>query len=77
MINDHDVCVVMPAFNAAATLERTFDEIPFGIVDRVIVVDDGSDDGTENQGDMPRALQHHDVVVEGEDQDDDGYDRQP
>ena len=46
MINDLGVCVVMPAYNAAATLERTFDEVPFGIVDRVIVVDDGSVDDT-------------------------------
>jgi glycosyltransferase involved in cell wall biosynthesis len=46
MINELGVCVVMPAFNAAATLERTFEEIPFGIVDRVIVVDDGSNDAT-------------------------------
>jgi glycosyltransferase involved in cell wall biosynthesis len=36
----------MPAFNAAATLERTFEEIPFDLVDRVILVDDGSRDET-------------------------------
>jgi glycosyltransferase involved in cell wall biosynthesis len=36
----------MPAYNAAATLERTFEEIPFGLVDRVILVDDGSQDAT-------------------------------
>ncbi len=46
MIDGLGVCVVMPAFNAAATLERTFEEIPFDLVDRVILVDDGSRDGT-------------------------------
>ena len=46
MINDLGVCVVMPAFNAAATLHRTYEEIPFDLVDRVILVDDGSSDAT-------------------------------
>jgi len=46
VIDGLGVCVVMPAFNAAATLERTFEEIPFDLVDRVILVDDGSRDGT-------------------------------
>lgn len=46
MINGLGVCVVMPAFNAAATLKRTFEEIPFDLVDRVILVDDGSSDAT-------------------------------
>ncbi len=40
------VIVVMPAFNAAATLERTFRDIPPGTVDQVILVDDGSQDNT-------------------------------
>ena len=46
MIDGLGVCVVMPAYNAAATLERTFEENPFDLVDRVILVDDGSKDAT-------------------------------
>ena len=40
------VIVVMPAYNAANTLERTLDDIPSGVVDEVIVVDDVSTDNT-------------------------------
>ena len=36
----------MPAFNAAATLERTYAELPFDVVDQVILVDDASTDKT-------------------------------
>ncbi len=46
MIDENRICVVMPAYNAAATLEQTYREIPEGIADRVIVVDDGSHDST-------------------------------
>ena len=31
----------MPAYNAARTLRRTYDEIPQAVVDAVILVDDG------------------------------------
>jgi len=40
------VLVVMPAYNAALTLERTFQDIPFDIVDEVLLVDDASHDET-------------------------------
>lgn len=40
------VVVVMPAYNAAKTLERTYADLPPGIVDRVILVDDVSRDDT-------------------------------
>lgn len=40
------VIVVMPAYNAARTLERTYCDIPPGVVDRVILVDDMSQDET-------------------------------
>ena len=40
------VVVVMPAYNAATTLERTCRDIPPGSVDEVIVVDDASRDNT-------------------------------
>lgn len=40
------VVVVMPAYNAAKTLERTYADIPHDIVDRIILVDDVSRDET-------------------------------
>jgi glycosyltransferase involved in cell wall biosynthesis len=46
MINGKKIVVVMPAYNAEKTLEKTFNEIPFDIVDNVIIVDDFSHDNT-------------------------------
>jgi glycosyltransferase involved in cell wall biosynthesis len=46
MLKDKKIIVVMPAYNAAKTLQRTFSEVPHEIVDDVILVDDGSWDGT-------------------------------
>lgn len=46
MINNKKVVVVLPAYNAAKTLEITFNEIDFSIVDEVILVDDNSKDET-------------------------------
>src|SRR5690606_9426048 len=43
----------MPAYNAAATLEKTYREIPFEIVDEVILTDDKSSDNTVE---LARAL---------------------
>ena len=40
------VVIVMPAYNAARTLERTYADIPHDIVDRIILVDDVSKDET-------------------------------
>jgi glycosyltransferase involved in cell wall biosynthesis len=40
------VVVVMPAYNAAKTLRMTYAELPHEIVDKVILVDDGSSDET-------------------------------
>ncbi len=40
------VVVVMPAYNAARTLERTYHDIPHQIIDRIILVDDVSRDDT-------------------------------
>ena len=40
------VVIVMPAYNAARTLERTYADIPHDIIDRVILVDDVSRDHT-------------------------------
>ncbi|MGA1979361.1 MAG: glycosyltransferase family 2 protein [Sedimentisphaerales bacterium] len=47
MFKDKKVIVVMPAYNAAQTLRQTYDEIVAqGIVDQIIIVDDGSSDQT-------------------------------
>jgi glycosyltransferase involved in cell wall biosynthesis len=40
------VVVVLPAYNAALTLEKTYAEIPFDLVDEVVLVDDASKDNT-------------------------------
>ena len=40
------VVVVMPAYNAAKTLERTYNDLPRKVVDKVILVDDVSQDET-------------------------------
>jgi len=46
MIDNKKVCVVMPAYNAGRTLESTLREIPAGIVDDIVLVDDFSTDDT-------------------------------
>jgi len=46
MYNGKKVVVVMPAYKASLTVERTYREIPFDIVDEVILVDDASPDDT-------------------------------
>lgn len=46
MLNHKKIIVVLPAYNAEKTLELTFHEIPFDIVDEVILVDDSSNDTT-------------------------------
>ena len=40
------VIVVMPAYNAAKTLERTLDDIPLDCIDGIILTDDASQDDT-------------------------------
>ncbi len=46
MIHNKKVVVVLPAYHAARTLEQTFAAIPHDVVDEVLLVDDGSSDGT-------------------------------
>lgn len=46
MLNNKKIVVVMPAYNAEKTLIDTWNEIPFDIVDEVILVDDCSQDHT-------------------------------
>jgi len=40
------IIIVMPAYNATETLEKTYNDIPQGIVDEIILVDDASSDRT-------------------------------
>ncbi|MCJ8290095.1 MAG: glycosyltransferase family 2 protein [Crocinitomicaceae bacterium] len=46
MIKGKKLIVILPAYNAAKTLQKTYDEIPFDIVDEVVLVDDKSSDNT-------------------------------
>jgi glycosyltransferase involved in cell wall biosynthesis len=46
MLANKKIAVVLPAYNAARTLERTYQEIPHDIVDDVILTDDASADNT-------------------------------
>jgi len=46
MLNGKKVVVVMPAYNAENTLQRTLAEIDREVIDEVILVDDASKDGT-------------------------------
>lgn len=46
MLNGKKIVVVLPAYNAEKTLEKTFLEIPFPLVDEVVLVDDYSKDNT-------------------------------
>ena len=49
MLHQKKIVVVMPAYNAAKTLDMTYQEIPKDIVDEVILVDDASRDDTAKQ----------------------------
>jgi glycosyltransferase involved in cell wall biosynthesis len=53
MLNGQKIIVVMPAYNAARTLEKTYRELPFEFVDEVLLVDDASRDTTV---DLSRSL---------------------
>jgi len=46
MIDGKKIVVIMPAYNASKTLSATYAEIPFEIVDDVVLVDDSSNDDT-------------------------------
>jgi len=59
MLNGRKVCVVMPGYNAEATIRKVYDEIPRDVVDDVILVDDGSRDRT---AEVARSLGIHTVV---------------
>lgn len=57
MINGKKLVVVLPAYNAAQTLEKTYREIPMEIVDEVVLVDDASKDTTVEKG-KELGIQH-------------------
>ncbi|WP_101358110.1 glycosyltransferase family 2 protein [Raineya orbicola] len=46
MYKNQKVVVVLPAYNASKTLKQTYEEIPFDLVDEVVLVDDASKDNT-------------------------------
>jgi glycosyltransferase involved in cell wall biosynthesis len=59
MIKQKKVVVVMPAYNAAQTLEKTWSEIPLDVVDEVVLVDDASRDETSQ---LAKKLGIHHVL---------------
>jgi glycosyltransferase involved in cell wall biosynthesis len=61
MLNGKKIVVVLPAYNAAKTLEMTYNEIPFEVVDYVVLVDDASRDDT---ADVARRLGIRTIVHE-------------
>jgi glycosyltransferase involved in cell wall biosynthesis len=63
MIEGKKITVVLPAYNAAKTLEMTYREIPFDIVDEVVLVDDKSNDETTS---VARKLGIKHIIVHEE-----------
>lgn len=61
MLNNKKIVVVLPAYNASKTLEKTWSEIPFEFVDDVVLVDDASRDDT---AEVARRLGIHTIVHE-------------
>jgi glycosyltransferase involved in cell wall biosynthesis len=60
MYKGKKVIVVMPAYNASKTLEKTYNEIPFDLVDEVVLCDDKS---TDNTADKARSIGIKHVIV--------------
>lgn len=63
MINNKTITVVLPAYNAEKTLEKTFREIPLDSVDHIILVDDRSSDNTVK---LARELGINHVIIHEE-----------
>lgn len=59
MMNNKKITVVLPAYNAAQTLQRTFDEIPHDIIDDIILTDDASKDETAK---IAQKLNIHTII---------------
>lgn len=60
MYKNKKVIAVLPAYNAALTLEKTYREIPFPLVDEVILCDDASKDHTAK---LAKSLGIQHVIV--------------
>lgn len=60
MLLGKNIAVVLPAYNAEQTLERTYHEIPKDIVDELILVDDASSDATVT---LARRLGIQQVII--------------
>ncbi|MFC1844666.1 glycosyltransferase family 2 protein [Thermodesulfobacteriota bacterium] len=60
MIQNKKIVVIMPAYNAEATLRKTYEEVmAHGIVDQVVIVDDASCDRTSTiASELPHAIFH-------------------
>ncbi|MFZ6000269.1 MAG: glycosyltransferase family 2 protein, partial [Bacteroidota bacterium] len=63
MIQGKKVVVILPAFNAARTLRSVYEEIPFDVVDEVILTDDASTDETKS---VAEQLNIHHILVHTE-----------
>ena len=63
MILGKKLVIVLPAYNAAKTIEQTYNEIPFDIVDDIVLVDDNSIDNTTE---VAAALNIKNIVVHEE-----------
>lgn len=61
MMNEQKICVVLPAYNAAKTLELTLSDVPSGFVDEFVLVDDASSDNT---AELALKLGIHTIVHE-------------
>ncbi len=68
MLNDKKIIVVMPAYNAENTLEKTYQALPHNIIDDVILVDDCSTDNTAEKAKLlgiKHVIQHEKNVGYG------------
>ncbi|HRO72200.1 MAG TPA: glycosyltransferase, partial [Saprospiraceae bacterium] len=63
MYKGKKVVVVLPAYNAERTLQKTYGEIPFDIVDEVILCDDASKDDTAG---LAGKLGIHHIIIHPE-----------
>ncbi len=63
MYRDKKVIVVLPAYNAALTLEKTLNEVPKDIVDEIVFVDDNS---TDNSTEVARQLGIQHIITHPE-----------
>ena len=62
MENGKKIAVVLPAYNAARTLRKTYGEIPHEIVDIVILTDDRSSDDTLSRNRVIMKLSHRALI---------------